>query len=167
MSAFCALRQAGGWHYVTVPLHTAPWPLSIAWTLVVRIKWLYVRGAAWCGGEAAGLADALLDKLLRLHALPHELQPLLDTHHHKEHRNVTSGHTVTLEHTEVTLEHSEVTLEHAVNAEPDARDNIGGYIFNEPIDVFDEGQRVPLEERRGYEVLRDENDAADEGSRGT
>ncbi|CAG5054742.1 unnamed protein product [Parnassius apollo] len=39
-------------------------------------KWLYVRGAAWCGGEAAALADALLDALLRLHALPHELQPL-------------------------------------------------------------------------------------------
>ncbi|XP_059057465.1 nuclease SbcCD subunit C-like [Achroia grisella] len=38
-------------------------------------KWLYVRGAQWCGGEAAALADALLDKQLRLHALREELAP--------------------------------------------------------------------------------------------
>ncbi|XP_045769734.1 uncharacterized protein LOC123870454 [Maniola jurtina] len=38
-------------------------------------KWLYVRGAAWCGGEAAALADALLERQLRLHALPDELRP--------------------------------------------------------------------------------------------
>lgn len=36
-------------------------------------QWLYVRGAAWCGGEAAALADALLERALRLHALPDEL----------------------------------------------------------------------------------------------
>ncbi|CAH0719733.1 unnamed protein product, partial [Brenthis ino] len=38
-------------------------------------KWLYVRGAAWCGGDAAALADALLERSLRLHALPDELAP--------------------------------------------------------------------------------------------
>lgn len=35
-------------------------------------KWLHVRGAAW-GGEARALADALLERSLRLHALPDEL----------------------------------------------------------------------------------------------
>lgn len=35
-------------------------------------QWLYVRGAAW-GGDAGGAADVLLDKGLRLHALPDEL----------------------------------------------------------------------------------------------
>ncbi|KAM3955700.1 LOW QUALITY PROTEIN: uncharacterized protein ACR2FA_010380 [Aphomia sociella] len=38
-------------------------------------KWLYVRGAQWCGGEAAALADVLLDRQLRLHALRDELEP--------------------------------------------------------------------------------------------
>ncbi|XP_038214323.1 uncharacterized protein LOC119834108 [Zerene cesonia] len=38
-------------------------------------KWLHVRGAAWCGGEAGALADALLERQLRLHAHPLELLP--------------------------------------------------------------------------------------------
>ncbi|CAK1555055.1 unnamed protein product [Leptosia nina] len=40
-------------------------------------KWLHVRGAKWCGGEAESLSDALLEKQLRLHALPDELVPLV------------------------------------------------------------------------------------------
>ncbi|XP_060801570.1 uncharacterized protein LOC106139186 [Amyelois transitella] len=43
--------------------------------LLPHCKWLCVAGAAWCGGAAA-LADALLERQLRLHALPDELQPL-------------------------------------------------------------------------------------------
>ena len=42
-------------------------------------QWLYVRGAAWCGGEAGALADALLERALRLHVLPDELTPLTPT----------------------------------------------------------------------------------------
>ncbi|XP_075975666.1 uncharacterized protein LOC142976263 [Anticarsia gemmatalis] len=37
-------------------------------------KWVYVRGAAWCGAEAAALADVLLERELRAHALPDELR---------------------------------------------------------------------------------------------
>ncbi|KPI95902.1 hypothetical protein RR46_11615 [Papilio xuthus] len=144
-----------------------PHALYAALDLAPQHKWLYVRGAAWCGGEAAGLADALLDKMLRLHALPHELQPLLDAHNRNAH--LTTAHApVTPQHAPETTEHAPDTEEHA---EPDAdqdepREKIEGYIFNEAFDVFDE-DRVQPEERRGYELLRDENDAADEGSRGT
>ncbi|CAH2047595.1 unnamed protein product, partial [Iphiclides podalirius] len=53
-----------------------PHALYAALAAAPHHKWLHVRGAAWCGGEAAALADMLLDKLLRLHALPHELLPL-------------------------------------------------------------------------------------------
>ncbi|CAB3246750.1 unnamed protein product [Arctia plantaginis] len=38
-------------------------------------KWSYVRGAAWCGAEGGALADALLERALRLHALRDELAP--------------------------------------------------------------------------------------------
>ncbi|XP_050677299.1 uncharacterized protein LOC126973993 [Leptidea sinapis] len=36
-------------------------------------KWLHVRGAAWCG-DAGAMADALLERGLRTHALPDELR---------------------------------------------------------------------------------------------
>lgn len=41
------------------------------------LQWLHVRGAALLGGagEAGALPDLLLDKQLRLRALPDELQP--------------------------------------------------------------------------------------------
>ncbi|XP_068617416.1 uncharacterized protein [Battus philenor] len=53
-----------------------PHALYAALAAAPQHKWLYVRGAVWCGGEAGALADSLLEKLLRLHALPHELEPL-------------------------------------------------------------------------------------------
>ncbi|XP_047025472.1 uncharacterized protein LOC124634100 [Helicoverpa zea] len=48
-------------------------------------KWLAVRGAAWLGAEAAALADVLLERRLRLHALLEELAPLEPTPLHEPH----------------------------------------------------------------------------------
>ncbi|XP_063891677.1 uncharacterized protein LOC126056102 [Helicoverpa armigera] len=48
-------------------------------------KWLAVRGAAWLGAEAAALADVLLERRLRLHALLDELAPLEPAQLHEPH----------------------------------------------------------------------------------
>nr|XP_049703664.1 uncharacterized protein LOC126056102 isoform X2 [Helicoverpa armigera] len=48
-------------------------------------KWLAVRGAAWLGAEAAALADVLLERRLRLHALLDELAPLEPAQLHELH----------------------------------------------------------------------------------
>ncbi|XP_045490445.1 uncharacterized protein LOC110997685 isoform X3 [Pieris rapae] len=50
--------------------------LLTALQLTPHDKWLHVRGARCCGEEAEVLADALLEKQLRLHALPDELRSL-------------------------------------------------------------------------------------------
>ncbi|CAH2109282.1 unnamed protein product [Euphydryas editha] len=56
------------------PAPRLPAALYAALDAAPEHKWLYVRGAAWCGGEARALADALLERALRLHALPDELR---------------------------------------------------------------------------------------------
>ncbi|XP_052741169.1 nuclease SbcCD subunit C-like isoform X1 [Bicyclus anynana] len=80
-----AARRAGGegalaWALrleaeARAPRPRLPAALWAALDAVPFAKWLHVRGAAWCGGEAGALADALLERQLRLHALPEELRP--------------------------------------------------------------------------------------------
>ncbi|XP_013141712.1 PREDICTED: uncharacterized protein LOC106105806 [Papilio polytes] len=141
-------------HALYAALHHAP-----------HHKWMYVRGAVWCGGEATSLADTLLDKLLRLHALPHELQPLLDAHHDRQKKHTRSEHGEgSTEHGEGSTEHGEGSTEHEEIVPNEEK--IENYAFNEPLDVFMDPQDIPLAERRGYGELRDVNDASDGSTRG-